>query len=84
MKDYASSSSYFKNIVDSCVAPSAKPALAKYYGKSFSLFPLNDSTGGDGLGNTAKYTVTLTNTTTKVTFTLKRRTNGGYQVIAIS
>lgn len=83
MKDYASSSSYFRSIVDNCVAPSAKTAIAKYYGKSFSLFPLTDSTGGDGLGNTAKYTVTLTNTTTKVTFTLTRRATGGYQVTSI-
>ena len=84
MKDYASSSPYFKNIVDSCVAPSAKPALAKYYGKSFTLFPLDDSTGADGEGNTAKYTVTLTNTTTKVTFNLRRKPNGGYQIVTIT
>jgi hypothetical protein len=83
MKDYASSSPYFRGIVDSCVAPAAKPALARYYGKSFNFFPLTDSTGGDGLGNTAKYTVTLTNTTTKVTFLLKRKPAGGYQVTSI-
>ena len=75
---------YWESVIHACTTTKTRALVAKYYGKQFD-FAITDLTGANGEGPTAKYTVALINTSTKVTFTLTRRTGGsGYVITGIS
>ena len=80
---YKSADAYEKGIIDDCATPAVIAQLAPYFGKDFGL-PGGDLTGGNNSGATARYSVQLVNTSTFVSFTLNRRSAGGYQVVAVS
>ena len=83
VSSYKAADAYEKGIIDDCATPAVIKQLSPYFGKTLGL-PNGDLTGGNGTGATARYSVQLVNTSTYISFTMDRRSSGGYRVVAVS